>query len=239
VIRREETVLVIPDLQIPFEHKDALRFVMAVRDAYGPTVVVNIGDEVDFHALSDFDADPDGFSAGDEMGQALKHLDAWYEEFQDVKVCISNHTARPFRRAYKYGIPRHFLKDYQEFLEAPDGWSWEEYYILDEVRYEHGHALGGGYGKTAAANAPLKNGRSTVFGHFHASAGIQYTATPEALLFGFNVGSLIDFKTYAFKYSHGAKSRPILGCGIIDRGVPTFIPMLLKPNGRWIGELIG
>ena len=111
--------------------------------------------------------------------------------------------------------------------------------MVDGVRYEHGDALGGGMGATATMRAPLRNQRSTVFGHFHSFAGIQYVASPENLNFGFNVGCLIDFKTYAFKYAKAHKARPVLGCGIVQEAIPTFIPMLLDKRGRWVGRLVG
>lgn len=236
---KSETVLVISDLQVPFQHKDAYAFLEEVKFQYEPTRVVCIGDEIDFHALSDYDPDPDGFSAGHELQRAIDNLAPLYKLFPVVKSCISNHTLRPFRRAYKCGIPRALMRNYGEFLQAPKGWQWANYWIIDGVRYEHGHELGGGYGKTTTANAALKNGRSTVFGHFHANAGIHFTSTPEDLVFGFNVGCLIDFKSYAFAYAKGAKSRPILGCGIVDEGVPTFVPMLLNTKGRWVKRLVG
>jgi hypothetical protein len=237
---QSETVLVISDLQIPFQHKDTFEFLHAVKTAYKPTEVVNIGDEVDMHALSDYVHDPDGYSPGHELEAALEVLhEELYSCFPKSKVCISNHTSRPFRRAEACGIPRKFLRDYAEFLEAPEGYEWRDYWIIDGVRYEHGDALQGGVGATATRNAPLRNMRSTVFGHFHSNAGIQYVASPEALYFGFNVGCLIDFKAYAFKYAHKTKNRPVLGCGIVDEGIPTFVPMLLDKRGRWVGRLIG
>ena len=45
--KNDLNVLVIPDMQIPFEHPDALAFVSAVRAEIQPDVVVNVGDEVD------------------------------------------------------------------------------------------------------------------------------------------------------------------------------------------------
>jgi len=236
---RGEIVLAISDLQIPFEHKDALRFLKAIKSTYQPTKIVCIGDEIDFHAISDYEADPDGLSPGDEMRKALKRLKPYYKLFPKVMSCVSNHTSRPFRRAFKSGIPIGFLKTYSEFLEAPKGWEWRDYWIVDGVRYEHGHNLGGGMGRQVCATAPVKTGRSTVFGHFHSSAGTHFTANPEGLYFGMNVGCLIDDSAYAFAYSKNSKSRPILGCGIVDSGVPTFVPMLLNKGGRWVGELVG
>lgn len=236
---KNEMVMVIPDLQIPFEHRDAFDFLREVKNAYQPSVIVCIGDEIDFHALSDFDADPDGFSAGHEMRKALKTIKPLYRLFPEVLSCTSNHTVRPFRRAFKSGLPRHFLRSYSEFMQAPPGWTWKDHFIVDGVRYEHGHNLGGGMGKTMIANAQIKNQRSTVFGHFHANAGIQYLSSPESLMWAMNVGCLIDSKSYAFAYAVAAKSRPILGCGIVDRGIPTFLPMLLNKRGTWVGELRG
>lgn len=235
---KKETVLIISDLQIPFQHKDSFRFLAAVAEKYNPTKIVCIGDEVDFHALSDYKADPDGMSAGDELKKAIKELKKLYEIFPNVMSCISNHTDRILRRAFNCGIPTAFIRGYKEFLEAPEGWDWKEFWIIDGVRYEHGHAMSGGVA-TVLNTACIKNQRSTVFGHFHTGAGIRYISTPESLLFSFNVGSLIDRHSYALKYSQAAKSRPVIGLGIVDKGVPTFVPMLLAKGGRWVGKLTG
>ena len=235
---KKETVLVISDLQIPFQHKDAFKFLEAAKEKYKPTKIVCIGDEVDFHAISDYDHDPDGLSAGDELKKAIKTLKQLYALFPEVMSCVSNHTSRPMRRAFKYGIPQAFLKSYKEFLEAPDGWAWEDKWLIDGIRYEHGDSLRGGM-TTVLNNACVQNQRSTVFGHFHTGAGIKYVASPEALQFSFNVGCLINRHSYAFKYAATAKNKPVLGIGIVDKGVPTFVPMLLQKGGRWCGKFIG
>lgn len=234
----KEIVLAIPDLQAPFEHRDALPFVISVKRKYRPTKVVIIGDEADKHALSDYPVDPDGMSAGLELHNCVEHLKPWYKAFPEAVVCISNHTERIFRKAYKHGIPRKYLKGYNEFLDAPDSWRWGSHWIIDGVRYEHGHSMGGG-GRTAGYNLPLLNRMSTVFGHFHGNAGIVYLCSDSVgLQFGFNVGCLIDMTAYAFKYGALVKNKPILGCGIIRFGVPYFIPMILNKGNRWIREIL-
>ena len=232
----KETVLVISDLQAPFHHKDAIPFLQAVADKYNPTQIVCIGDEVDFHALSDYDHDPDGWSAGQELKQALKFMHKLYEAFPVVKVCISNHTSRPLRRAKKYGIPKAFMKDYHEFLEAPPGWQWKDLWYIDGVRYEHGDGIGGGGAETAARRAVNKRRESVVVGHFHAGAGVQWSRTKKDMIFGMNVGSLVDHHAYAFAYWKGGSTETI-GCGIVERGVPTFVPMPQKKGGRWTKSL--
>lgn len=229
--KAKEVVMAIGDLHTPFEHPDAVRFLKWAKDKYKPTKVVCMGDEIDAHALSNYDTDPDGLSAGDEMKASLKHLEPIYKLFPNVMVCTSNHTARPYRKAFQHGIPKLFLKDYKEFLKAPAGWDWKDCWEVDDVRYEHGEAFGG---REAAIKSALANMQSTVIGHIHAYAGIQYSANPKHLVFGFNVGCLINKDEYAFSYGNKIKSKPIIGVGIISKGVPQFIPMLLNKNGRWI-----
>ncbi len=230
----KSTVLVISDLQAPFHHKDAIPFLKAVAAKYKPTDYVCIGDEVDLHAMSDFDTDPDGYSAGHELRKALEFMHELYEVFPKMKVCVSNHGARPFRKAFKHGIPRAFLKDYHEFMEAPKGWSWADSWEIDDVIYEHGT---GQSGQNGAIKAALANMQSTVIGHLHAFAGINYSANSKHLIFGFNVGSLIDTHAYAFAYGKNIKAKPIIGAGVVIKGIPTFVPMLLNKKGRWVGTL--
>lgn len=235
---KKETVLVISDLQIPFHHPDAFDFLDALKKKYKPTEVVCIGDEVDFYAMSDFDHDPDAMSAGDEMRKALGILQDLYDMFPKAKSCISNHTDRPLRRAFKYGIPKAFLKSYKEFMEAPDDWGWRDYWVIDGVRYEHGDALTGGLSGVLNA-ACIQNQRSTVFGHFHSGAGIKYLASPESLMFSMNVGCLIDRHAYAFEYAAKGKAKPVIGTGIVQNAIPTFVPMMLNKGGRWCGRFEG
>lgn len=227
------TVLAIPDLQLPFEHRDAIEFLKWAKKKYSPDLIVNIGDEVDMHALSNYDSDPDGYSAGHELEKSIEKLQEYYELFPKTMVCTSNHTARPFRKAFASGIPKAFIRDYREFLQAPKGWEWRDSWTVDGVRYEHGEGQSGAMGALKAAQS---NGCSTVIGHLHSHAGIQYWANDEKILYGFNIGCLIDRHAYAFAYGKILKNKPILGVGIITKGVPTFVPLLLDKHGRWVGR---
>lgn len=169
-------VLAIGDLHTPFEHKDSLAFIKAVNDRYGPfDAVVCLGDEIDAHSLSDYDHDPDGLSPGHELRKAIKHLKPLYNLFPAVLVCVSNHTARPYRKALKHGIPRAFLRDYREFLEAPEGWEWSHSWEIDNVIYEHGEGFSG---QLAAIKAAQGNMQSTVIGHIHCVQANYEVLTP-------------------------------------------------------------
>jgi len=227
-------VLAIPDLHCPFEHPDSIAFLKKVKAKYKPTDIICLGDEMDAHAISDYDSDPDGLSAGYELKETIKHLKPFYKLFPKVKVCTSNHTARPYRQAHKFGIPKAFLKSYHEFLQAPKGWMWADDHEIDGVVYEHGEGF---TGASAAIKSAQGNMQSTVIGHIHAFAGIQYNANSKHLIFGFNAGCLIDRHAYAFAYGKKIKNKPILGCGIIINSIPIFVPMKLNNRGRWTGKL--
>lgn len=228
------TVLAIADTQEPFAHPDYHDFCVTVKERYKCNVVIHVGDEVDFHALGQWDHDPDGYSAGHELEQAIISMQKWYKSFPKVRVCTSNHTARPFRKAFKAGIPLAFLREYREFLRAPKTWEWKDYWEIDGVVYEHGEGFTGRQGAIKAAEG---NMQSTVIGHIHSEAGIQYLANSKHLIYGFNVGCGIDKDAYAFRYGTLFKKKPVLGCGVVIDGLPIFIPMRLNKRGRWIGRL--
>jgi hypothetical protein len=228
----QETVLIISDLQIPFEHVDSLEFLKYTVDKYKPTKIVSIGDELDFHCMSRYFKDPDGYGGGQELSIALQHLHQFYDAFPNVMACTSNHMDRPYARAFEAGIPKSFLKDIHEVLEAPKGWEWRDKWVIDNVAYVHGHCLPGG--KHGIQRAAFEYNKSVVFGHVHAHAGIYYKADDERLQFAMNVGCLIDTSAYAFMYGKNYISKPILGCGIVHKGLPLFVPMVLNTSGRWI-----
>lgn len=231
----KETVLVISDTQIPFHHPDTFKFLQALKDEYKPTQVVHIGDVLDQHAMGFWDSDPDGMSAGDELKASRKYLEQLYKMFPKVKVCTSNHDCRVYRKAIKYGIPRAYMRDYREWFDAPKGWEWNDRFIIDGIIYAHGD--GGSGGQYAAKVQAAKNMRSTVIGHFHSNMHIHYMANQDELVFGMNVGSLVDHKAYAFEYGRKMITKSIMGTGLVVRGLPVLHPMLLNKNGRWIGRL--
>ena len=233
--RSNAKIVVISDMQIPFEHRDALDFMTAVRDHVEPDIMVCIGDEVDQMALSRFDPDPEADGAGPELKKALKSLRKWYEVFPEMLVCESNHTARVYKAAFLAGIPEAYLRTVPEWLQAPEGWVWADSFIIDDIKFEHGDAQGGMY---AARNLAVRNRRSTVIGHHHSHGAVFYIANDDSTIFAMNVGCLIDMDGIAFRYGKNSTFKPTLGCGVIINGVPFFVPMMLTKKGRWTKELI-
>lgn len=229
------SILIISDLHVPHHHPDAFKFLAAVKKQFNPSRVVCIGDEIDNHAISFHDSDPDLKSAGDELIESIKHLKTLYKIFPEVDVLHSNHGSLHFRKALHHGIPKSFLKELKEVLEAPKGWNWHDDLLV---------TLPGGnqcYIHHGLIRDPVKavalRGVCVVQGHFHEKAGIEYVSNHNNLLWGMTVGCLIDKKSLAFAYNKINLKRPILSVGLIVNGFPLLIPMVIGKNGRWVGKL--
>lgn len=218
------SVLVIGDTHAPFTHKNYLDHCQRVRDRFQCELVVHIGDEVDNHALSYHEHDPDGQSAGDEAVRAMEELRKWYKAFPDVNVMIGNHGALPFRKAMTHGLPKRFLKAYEDVWEAPEGWKWMTEWEHDGVLYTHGT---GSSGQNGAINRAVQSRQSVVIGHLHSFGGVQYHANGTDTIFGMNAGCGIDVNAYAMAYGKAWARKPTLGCGVVlDKGkTGLFIPM--------------
>ena len=230
--RNGNNVGIIGDTHEPFCHPDYLNFCYETFNKFGCTNIVHIGDEVDNHALSYHEHDPDGFGASKEAELAQKKMEKWYETFPEVKVCVGNHSALPFRKAMTYGIPKRFMKTYEEIWSAPKGWKWEMHWEIDNVIYEHGT---GSSGPSGHRNRAVANRQSTVVGHSHSFGGVAYMASRNDLIFGMNVGCGIDIDSYAMAYGKGFPKKPTLGCGIVLDGgrIATFVPMDLGTKYTW------
>lgn len=223
---KHTNTLVIGDTHEPFCHRDYLDFCLETKKRFDCGKVKHVGDEVDNHALSYHEHDPDGHSASGEMALAMKRMKRWYKAFPRVDICVGNHSALPFRKAFTAGLPSRWLKAYSEVWEAPKGWRWALEWVDDGVLYTHGT---GASGKNAALVQAEKNRMPTVIGHTHTFAGAQYHASRKDLVWGLNVGCGIDRKAYSFAYAKEQANKPVLGCGVVleDGRIPLFIPMPL------------
>lgn len=238
-----ETILCISDLQMPFQHPDAFDFLRLVKSKYWvnntKSVWINLGDEVDFHALGRWDPDPDGYSPGHETQKAQIGMQQLFEiTDRYVHFCISNHTIRPWLKAHAAGLPQSFIKKIPDVLGAPKGVTWQQRILASsgnqEVLFEHGENVSG---QNAALRAARQNMKCTVIGHQHKNGGVFYDANFEGQFWAMNVGCLINQTSYAFNYAKKLRHKPTLGTGVIVEGVPHFIPMRFKKDGRWNGKI--
>lgn len=227
--RTTGNVLVIADTHIPFEHRNYLDFCIETKKRFKCSEIIHIGDIVDFHFLSRYDKDPDGFSPMNELKEAKAHLKAWYKAFPKCQVLLGNHEDRLKKAAMKYGLTMALFKDSvetvcSEVLEFPKGWEYKYQVYMYGVRFFHGMGYGGKYAHQAAA---VENGRSIVMGHLHTNAGTMWSANEDKIIFGLAVGCGIDRKSYAFGYGRDFRRKPILGCGVVSNHgkYAQFVPM--------------
>ena len=229
--------MVIGDMHIPYHHKSSMAFLRALKKKYkGFDLVVNIGDELDQHAISMHDSDPDLPSAGDELVLAKKHVKELEKIFPDMTLVDSNHSSLVYRRALKYGLPKAYLKHYNEFLGvSPTRWKWVQDLTVtlnDGSRCFFTHGMSANVLQIAQ-----KYGMHTVQGHYHSKASIQYFSNPDKLVWGAQTGCLTNQDSLAFSYAKNFKDRFIMSSLVIVDGQPRIHPMVIK-NGKWIGKIV-
>ena len=232
---KNSKILVISDMHIPYHHKDSFAFLKAIKKEFKPDTVVNIGDSLDFHAISMHEHNPDLFSAGHELQQARKYVKELEGIFPEVTEVDSNHSSLVYRRALKFGMSKEFLRDYGDFLGTKK-WKW-----IDDLTLtmSNGQRCFFTHGRSAdVLKTSQAMGMSCVQGHYHTKFVISWWANPDNLFFGMNVGCLINQKSMAFAYAKNFKTRFIIGCGIILNGIPRLLPMVLNAKGDWIGEIV-
>lgn len=213
----------IPDLHFPYHHRDTFDFIRDMKKEYRPDRWVLAGDELELAGMSFHDINPNMPGAADEFELGKKYLKTLYKILPDADVCISNHTSRGFRRAFKFGIPSQFLRDYRDLLEAPRSWRWADSWEYDKVLFIHGEGFSG---KFAHVKAAMDHRQSVAIGHIHAWAGVQYIKSKQGQIFGLNSGCLIDDKALAFRWAKNFATKPILGASIIEDGKKAhFIPL--------------
>lgn len=232
---KRQVIFCISDMHMPYAHPDTYSFFKRIKSKFKPNLVICVGDEADKHAMSFHDSDPDLLSAGDELEYAIERLEPIYKLFPEVLLVESNHGSMAYRKGKHHGIPRKYLRDYAEVLEAPDGWEWHDNLLL---KLNNGQNLFVTHGiKKDGMKLAQMMGCNVLQGHYHTEFNIKYASSPDQLYWSMQIGCMIDDKSLAFHYNKTTAIRPIIGCGLIVDGIPYLLPMILNKKGRWIGKL--
>jgi predicted phosphodiesterase len=206
--KSERRILVIGDIHAPFTLDGYLEFCEDMYARYNCNQVIFIGDIIDNHYASFHATDPDGMGGGDELDVAIEHVKMWSESFPVADVCIGNHDRIIMRKAFDSQIPSRWIKSYNEVLGT--NWNWVEHVVYDDVQYIHGE---GGTARTKSKNDMM----STVQGHIHTQAYVEWSVGKMFKIFGMQVGCGIDSKSYAAAYAKNFKKQAI-GCGVVIGG---------------------
>ena len=231
-----KSILIISDTHFPYQHPDAISFLASLKKEFKPDKIVHIGDEVDYHALSFHPSDPDLYSSGHELLEAINSLEPLYNLFPKVDIVESNHGSMVYRKQKHHGIPRSVFKSYREALMAPRGWKWHFDLTLE---MSNGRRVYFTHGKTSRPGGLSQTmGMSTVQGHYHERFEVIYWANPNGLFFDLRVGCLANDKSLAMAYNNTNLKRPIMGCAVILEGQPKLCPMILNKDGRWNKKIL-
>ena len=222
------SILVVGDTHCPGMRRGYVDFLQRIRDRHNCDRVVFIGDVVDWAAISFHEKLPGMPAAAEEVRNARKQVERLSAAFPTGDWLIGNHDSLPERQATTAGLPSELLRDHADFWQV--GWRVLPRFskhIIDNVIYSHGDSGKGG--AMAALKQAKDNFQSTVIGHFHAQAGVNWHANPRHRIFGMSVGCGIDADKLAFSYGAKFPSKPILGCGVVINGRQAiFEPWLLK-----------
>lgn len=231
---RNKPVLFISDTHIPYSHIDYLKFLKRIKERIesfaDDYLVVHIGDEVDNHAISFHDSDPDLLGAGAELEKSIEEIqEGLHELFPKLYLLESNHGSLVYRKQKKYGLPIACIKSLQEIYGTPQ-WEWHHEILLKtnkgDVYVCHGKS--GSYGKLAR-----EMGCSAVQGHYHTRMEITYHESVCQERFNMFIGCLADRESMAMAYAKNLSIRFQLGTGWIDEfGSPHLIKMPLDEQGR-------
>ena len=218
-------ILWISDLHSPFEHKDALTFLAGLKVRYEPTRVIIGGDEADLQSLNMHGVNPDLPSAGEELRQVREFMKKLSTLFPVADILESNHTSLAYRRAFKAGISKGYMKSYNEILEVPNTWVWHDDLM---VKLPNGQDCYFCHGKSTDGLKLSRNmACNVVQGHYHSKFSIQYWSNPNNLFWSMQAGALIDDKSLAMSYNKLTLERPIIGTGLIIDSVPILEAMPL------------
>ena len=226
-------VLLISDMHIPYHHPDLIAFLKHLKEKYEPTRVICLGDELDKHALSYHDSDPDLPSAGDELRKSLPVVAELFKLFPKMDIIESNHGSLVWRKAKTFGIPKHYIKSYNDVLGVDGGWKWS--FDLT-ITLPNGQKCYIHHGKSSdVIKLSQQMGMCAIQGHYHESFKIDYWGNPNGLFWAMQCGCLIDDDALAFSYNNVNIKRPVIGTGVIVNGQPILEPMILNSEGHWVG----
>ena len=120
-----KNTLVIPDLHLPYQHKDSFKFLSEVYYQYGCEEVLCTGDLFDHHQGSYHEAEPDAPDAEQEYQLAKKMALELEILFPEMIIVTGNHDNIPKRKMKSVGLPYSMVSDYNALYGLAGGWEWK------------------------------------------------------------------------------------------------------------------
>lgn len=228
----ERTVIgIIGDVHAPFTINGYLEFCKETFMKHGVTIVVQIGDLVDNHAMSRHETETDADSMETEWDKTKHTIQKWYNAFPNMKLCYGNHDRIPNRLAKAHGIHHKYMRTINDVYGVPDTWEWADEHVINGVIFNHGDGVGGLNGGLNYAN---QRRCSAVGGHAHSIGEVRYNTNGTKLVFYMRVGCGFDHNAYAARYGKRFPKKPVHGCGIVFSDTEAiFVPFDKEKYGQY------
>lgn len=125
--------LIISDMHLPYQHRDAIDFLAALEQQYAFDQVLNVGDLYDHHRGSYHESEPDAYGEEEEYHKAREAAHVLQEIFPDMVITEGNHDAIPQRKLKTVGLPTSVLSDYNAMYGTADSWEWKKDHWFDSM----------------------------------------------------------------------------------------------------------
>lgn len=213
----------VSDLHMPMHNHQAFRFIDNVKKDFDipDSNCYCVGDELDQYNFGRWPKDPNArHTASQEIECAIDAIKKLEKILPELKICESNHVSRIAARAMDAMLPSEVIRGVHEIFHYPKNWQTEERWVIvgskAEFVVQHGTGFSGKDGHLKAMQA--NGGLSTVIGHIHSNAGVNYVKSALMEVWAMNVGALYDPASYAFKYGKDHAYKGTLGCGVVLNG---------------------
>lgn len=131
IIGEDRNILIVPDLHMPYVHKDAFRFLQAVQKAYKTKETLCVGDLIDHHSGSYHETEPDAYSPAEEYRRAKKQMKQLQALFPKMVISYGNHDEIAKRKLRTVGLAADMVSDYNALYKLKPGWLWKKKHVFN------------------------------------------------------------------------------------------------------------
>ena len=216
-------------MHAPWVSKPCMEFIFKMIKRFEPSHIVQIGDAVDFYSASHFPRSH-FITPQDEFMQARECLEKIFSHIQkispksEVHLLKGNHCNRVMKRSQQMSPELEYMmglsiKEYFTFTNVITHHNSREEVEIDDILFTHGHLSG--LGKHAQYYQ-----RKVVCGHSHKGGTFFEQSYDGRTIWELNAGYCADPLSKVMTYTPTKYSKSTLGVGLVDNGVPIFVPFI-------------
>ena len=227
-------IVIVPDLQVPYHSRPAVRALARFIEDYKPDQVACVGDLIDMPQISQWTKS----GAGEHTKDLHKHRNEAIEVIDMLKIDVisrANHEDRLFKAISSRlpglgGLPELEIENFLKLNEMGVTYAHEPYLLAPKTYLMHGDE--GPQSQRAGATAAgliqrLGGGCSAIIGHTHRLGLVPKTSMVGGKViridWGMEVGCILDYKSGGFRYMKGMANWQ-MGFGMLTVDGKTITP---------------